>query len=118
VHLDLQRKGACALSERLLNAKEMVQWPRVSRTALPDAVTRRQQSAPHSAPAACCVPSPVTNIKCNRPTSCSPMRRATREVKLQPAEAAALAVELRDDKTRTLTSLLLAPRLALPIVTC
>lgn len=42
----------------------------------------------------------------------SPMRRAKKEVKLQPAEAAALAVELRDDKTRTLTSLLLAPRWA------
>ena len=40
---------------------------------------------------------------------CSPMRRG-KEVKLQPAEPAALVAELRDDRTRVLTSLLLAPR--------
>lgn len=47
---------------------------------------------------------------------CSPMRRA-KEVKLQPAEPAALAAELRDDKTRTLTSLTLAPRYAMVLET-
>lgn len=40
---------------------------------------------------------------------CSPMRRA-KDVKLQPAEPAVLSAEMRDDKTRTLTSLALVPR--------